>query len=155
MTTVTQQHAETIRVLSAAVPQAMVTTGCLCVAQSCYYMQRASIWGRSLGPGRDPPTAIFRDLHERCPSPPGPARPGLAVSCDWHATRGISSGVIVRESHTGTLKDKQSPTGCKHWHFYGGITREGKKEIGGRQRKNEARHQSGRGADMILTQCRQ
>lgn len=31
----------------------------------------------------------------------------FVVSSDWHATHGISSRVIVRESHTGAPKNKQ------------------------------------------------
>lgn len=52
---------------------------------------------------------------------------GFVVFCNWHATHGISSRMIVRESHTSTLKNKQGllerHTGCKHWSFYSKITR--------------------------------
>lgn len=63
---------------------------------------------------------------------------GFVVSCDWHATDGISSRMIVRESHTGTLKNKQRlferQTGCKHWRFYGKITWEQRGKEGEKKR---------------------
>lgn len=70
---------------------------------------------------------------------------GFVVSCDWHATRGISSRMIVRESHTGTLKNKQGllerHTGCKHCSFYGKITR------GQREKEGEKRGKEGKDGD--------
>lgn len=65
---------------------------------------------------------------------------GFVVSCDWHATHGISCRMIVRESHTGALVNKQGRlerhTGCKHWSFYGKVTK-GQRETEGEKRGKE------------------
>ena len=119
----------------------MVTTVCLCVAQSCYYMQWESIYGSSL-------SRAGRWLaHSHIPwfiwKMPLSTQLGFVVSWAWHATHGISSRMIVRESHTGTLKNKQGllerHTGCKHWSFYGKIYKRTKRE-----RRREKRERSER-----------
>lgn len=52
-------------------------------------------------------TAIFHDLYKKMLLS---AQLGFAASCDWHATRGISSRVIVRESVAhSAVEDKQAP----------------------------------------------
>lgn len=83
---------------------------------------------------------------------------GFVVSWDWHATHGISSWMIVRESHTGTLENKQSllegQTGCKHKSFYCEITREQKEKDGEkykqRQSKTSTKRRKKGGADLFV-----
>lgn len=73
------------------------------------YIMGVYLYGCSLGArlANSLLTAIFHDLYKKMLLS---TQFGFAVSCDWHATRGISSRVIVRESVAhSAAEDKQAP----------------------------------------------